>query len=469
MCDTWVALQDATLSGQVILGKNSDRPIFDCQPLLFTPRQSWSPGSRIKLEYVELSQVNVTYATLGSSPYWCWGYEEGINEHSVVIGNEAIPTKTFRHMAGQYVQRGSAALGLLGMDLVRLALERSTTASEAVAVMGALIEQYGQFGSGVPTKTHDLGGYDGSFLIADPREAWVVEAVGRRWLARRISQGVASISNQPSIRTTWDMGSQDVAAYAVEMGWWPAELEGAFDFARAYSDDQVPRQVSQLRAMRSRQLLSEQQGQITPQWMKRIARDHYEDTFLQGPYFDAADPDFHSLCMHVSLANFTWGNTATSCVAVLPRSANELPIFWWTPGPPCNGCYVPFFVHGSRLPEIVTTPGTFGKRVVPADAASEDCFSAHSYWWLFRELMDRVKGDPTGAVPGLYTARNQTVRIRFDALEQEFEAEVPDVMKRALAAEHPDTTASLLDEFTQRCVHKVLSVLQELLTSFAVG
>jgi secernin len=379
MCDTWVALQDATLSGQVILGKNSDRPIFDCQPLVFFPRQSWSPGSRISLEYVELPQVEITYATLGSSPYWCWGYEEGINEHSVVIGNEAIPTKTFRNMAEQYVQSGSAVLGLLGMDLVRLALERSTTARQAVDVMGALIEQYGQFGSGVPTKTHDIGGYDGSFLIADPREAWIVEAIGQRWLARRITQGTASISNQPSIRTAWDLGSQDVAGYAIKMGWWPAELVSSFDFARAYMDDRVPRQVSQLRAMRSRQLLAEQQGKITPQWMKRIARDHYEDTFLQGPYFDAADPDFHSLCMHSSTANFTWGNTASSCVAVLPSSANELPIFWWTPGPPCNGCYVPFFVHGSHLPDIVTNPGTFGKRVMSAEAASEDTFSAHSY------------------------------------------------------------------------------------------
>src|SRR4051794_32288950 len=184
MCDTWVALQDATLSGQVILGKNSDRPIFDCQSLIFFPRQKWSPGSRIQLEYVELPQVEVTYATLGSSPYWCWGYEEGINEHSVVIGNEAIFTRTFREQAGQYRQGKPTPLGVLGMDLIRLALERSRSAHQAVEVMGALIEQYGQFGSGVPTKTHDAGGYDGSFLIADPNEAWIVEAVGRRWVAR---------------------------------------------------------------------------------------------------------------------------------------------------------------------------------------------------------------------------------------------------------------------------------------------
>lgn len=465
MCDTWVAMQDATVSGQVMLGKNSDRPVFDAQPLLLSVRQAWPPGSMLKLEHVELPQAEVTYATLGSSPYWCWGYEEGINEYSVVIGNEAIPTKTFRDMAEQYKQQGAAELGLLGMDLVRLTLERSRTARQAVENMGALIEQYGQFGSAVPTKPHDLGGYDGSFLIADPHEAWIVEAVGRRWLARRIAQGTASISNQPTIRSQWDLGSRDVVDYAVEMGWWPTELQDKFDFARAYIDDRVPRQVSHLRLMRSRQLLAEQQGQITPHWMKRIARDHYEGTFLQGPYFDAADPDFHSLCMHSSAGGFTWGNTASSCVAVLPRADHELPVFWWTPGPPCNGCYVPFFVHGRKLPALVTNPGSFGKRVVAANLAVEDTFSAQSYWWLFRDLMDRVKGHPITSLPGLYPTRNQLVRAQFDALEQEFEIETPSVVRQALAADHPETRACILDEFTERCVHKVITMLQELLSS----
>jgi hypothetical protein len=36
-CDTWVALKDSTKCGYVILGKNSDRPPFGCQPLMFHP------------------------------------------------------------------------------------------------------------------------------------------------------------------------------------------------------------------------------------------------------------------------------------------------------------------------------------------------------------------------------------------------------------------------------------------------
>ena len=44
-CDTWVALPDVTASGHVIFAKNSDRPVFDCQPLLFYPRATWPDGT----------------------------------------------------------------------------------------------------------------------------------------------------------------------------------------------------------------------------------------------------------------------------------------------------------------------------------------------------------------------------------------------------------------------------------------
>lgn len=468
MCDTWVALRDATQTQHVIFAKNSDRPIFDCQPLLFYPRQHWPHKSRIELEYMKIPQVEETYATLGSSPYWCWGYEEGINEHSVVIGNEAIFTKTLRTAATAYTVRQAVDLGLLGMDLIRLTLERCRTAGEGVAVMGALIEQYGQFGAGVPAKDHAEGAYDGSFIIADPKEAWVVEAVGRRWVARRVMAGTAAISNLPTIRTQWDQGCADVVDYAMQMGWWPAAQRAHFDFARAYSDETKARQVAQLRAMRTRQLLAQATGRITPQWMKRIARDHYEDTFLGGPYFDAADPDFHTICMHVSPADFTWGNTASSCVAILPRTAAELPIFWWTPGPPCNGCYVPFFVHSRRLPTIVSAAGTVGKGVVPPPQVQPDTFSPTSYWWLFRELLDRVKGDAIGSVPGYYPVRNAIVRDRFDRLEQHFAAEAPQVMQQAATASGVNETraASILDEFTERCVGCVVETVQALLNEF---
>ena len=53
-----------------------------------------------------------------------WGAEMGANEHGVVIGNEAVWTK---------VDEINDPPSLLGMDLVRLGLERGSTALQAKA------------------------------------------------------------------------------------------------------------------------------------------------------------------------------------------------------------------------------------------------------------------------------------------------------------------------------------------------
>jgi len=84
---------------------------------------------------------------------------------------------------------------------------------------------------------------------------------------------------------------------------------------------------------------------------------------------------------------------------------------------------VPFFVHGSKLPELVANAGAYAKRVTGADVAEEDTFSPNSYWWLFRQLFDSVKGDPIASPPDQCAFRNRQVRATFDRLEQKFEIE----------------------------------------------
>lgn len=157
-CDTRVALEDSTKCGHVVFAKNSDRAQFDCQPLMFHPRKCRPAGSEIDLGRVKIPHVQQTYANMGSSPYWCWGYEEGINEYGVAIGNEGIRTKVL----AEDVASSKAGKG---MDLLRLGLERGKTAREALEVIATLLEKYGQFDSGVPTR--DLNGaYHNSYIIA---------------------------------------------------------------------------------------------------------------------------------------------------------------------------------------------------------------------------------------------------------------------------------------------------------------
>jgi hypothetical protein len=84
---------------------------------------------------------------------------------------------------------------LTGMDVVRLALERAGTAIEAVFVVTELLERYGQGGSGHEAVDRP---YWSSFLIADPRSAFVVETSGRDYAVERVERSRAT-SNRTTI------------------------------------------------------------------------------------------------------------------------------------------------------------------------------------------------------------------------------------------------------------------------------
>ena len=123
MCDTLVCL---TSSG-VLFAKNSDRDPNEAQTLRWFPGQSHDVGADLRCTFSTISQVEHTHAVVLSQPWWMWGAEMGANEHGLVIGNEAVFSRG--------APRSSTGSELLGMDLVRLALERARTAEEAAGVI----------------------------------------------------------------------------------------------------------------------------------------------------------------------------------------------------------------------------------------------------------------------------------------------------------------------------------------------
>ena len=48
-CDTFVALSDVTKCGNVIFGKNSDRPYGEIQEVVRNPSQKYARGSKVKV------------------------------------------------------------------------------------------------------------------------------------------------------------------------------------------------------------------------------------------------------------------------------------------------------------------------------------------------------------------------------------------------------------------------------------
>jgi hypothetical protein len=180
MCDT---LYKATTSG-FIFGKNSDRSPNEPNLTVFFPRKENS-SKKLKCTYIEIPQVNITNACLLVKPSWMWGAEMGVNEYGVTIGNEAIFTKS----KGKKIER------LTGMDLLRLALERSNTALEAVTTITSLLDTYGQGGNCGFDKSFY---YDNSFLICDDSEAYILETSSKEWALTKIHDN-ANISNRISI------------------------------------------------------------------------------------------------------------------------------------------------------------------------------------------------------------------------------------------------------------------------------
>jgi dipeptidase len=365
-CDTIVVLAPHTRAGATILAKNSDRSPYECQPLFQSPRRVHPKGATVHCQYLEIPQVAETAAVIGSRPFWLWGLEHGLNEYGVAIGNEAVLTR-----------ETLPSTGLLGMDLVRLGLERSKTAREATEVVGSLIERYGQGGSA----QFDLDfRYCGSFIIADHADAFVLESSGRQWIARRVEDH-ACISNRLTI-DVGSLGSADVESNARVRGW--CEDESPFDFAAAYSsrnagkDKNDPLHASG-RLARSRELVS-RNGRRTIREMFAILRDHG----ARGEMPPSGDPstrdDSPTLCMHGSAAG-----TTASMIAELPLpDADTIPVMWASLAAPCTSIAFPLFVGGT-LPPVL--------------AAGGEKSSADSPWWRFRKIQDLVAISPERFAP----------------------------------------------------------------------
>lgn len=377
-CDTMVALGNSTVSGQTIFAKNSDRPADECQPLVLWERQHHAPGALTHCQFVTIPQVATTYRHVGSRPYWCWGYEHGFNEHQVAIGNEALHSKLPEATEGK----------LVGMEILRLGLERSRTAAEAVDIMTGLITQYGQgkFANSAGVRTYDNG-----YIVADPREAYIIETAGHDWVVKRVTSAIG-ISNVYSVETDWQRLSPTAEQTAVDQGWWQAD-HGRFNFADAYTVASRTEGSGAMRRARSCAVLSLRTGAIDARTMMAILSDHSDGQSPQEDWQTAVRSST-GICRHPE-ANGEGGCTAASLVAELCDDGSRLPIYWCSLYSPCLSLFLPIFIEAD-LPQVLTI----------GDATP----SADSPWWLFHGLNRLVLNGPPDAA--------ERVRNRWQPVQQ---------------------------------------------------
>jgi dipeptidase len=377
MCDTMVATSEVTKDGVTIFGKNSDREPNEGHQLVGVPAADHPAGGRLKCTYLEIPQAAHTFAVLLCKPFWMWGAEMGVNEHQVVIGNEALFTKV-----------PYAKAGLLGMDLLRLGLERGRTARAALDAITGLLAEHGQGGNcGLAHETY----YHNSYIIADPQEAWVLETAGPQWAARRI-KGIYTISNGITITTDWDLASPGLVDYAVERGWCKGRDD--FSFARCYSDFLYTTfSDCHKRRERSMKMLSAKSGRITVTDMMSALRDHGEADGRQ----DSPDEGLMGadLCMHASFGPVRISQTTGSLVSYLaPGGAAH---FVTGTAAPCTSIFKPVWPD---VPLPDTGPAPSGK------------FDPQSLFWS-HELLHRMTLRDYDRLLALYESGR-------DSLEGEF-------------------------------------------------
>jgi secernin len=329
MCDSVVVVAD----GRVLLAKNSDRDANEAQVLEWHRRRSHPPDARVRCTWIEIPQVAETNAILISRPFWMWGAEMGANEHGVAIGNEAV-----------FTTEPYAANGLTGMDLLRLALERATTAAQAMAIITELLERYHQ-GGGCGHERRSFT-YHNSFAIVDPTEAWVLETAGRHWASERVISGVRSISNGLTIP----------------------------GFAEHHSDH-LKTAVSRCRA---RQALTQREAgarEPSAAALMTVLRSHGANRW---PHYSPLNGAMAAPCMHAG-GLLAASQTTASWVSEL--RADDA-VHWATgTAAPCTSLFKPFRVDDPV--ELGPTP--------------DDRFDARTLWWRHERLHRCAIRDPDTA------------------------------------------------------------------------
>jgi secernin len=361
--------------------------------------------------HIEIDEVPHTNAVMGHSPWWVWGFEHGVNQHAVAIGNHTV-------FSNEVLEEEP---GLIGMDLVRLALERASTARAALDLIVALVARHGQGGAALAP---DGPGYHNSFLIADPREIWILETSNRRYAARRVEQG--SCTNHLALGRAWDLASAEIG-----------------DFAGALRNPHIPAQITSGRERRARELLRAQRGAHDLASFSRVLRDHdaFGETWRSGT--QPADEQHFTLCAHSDPLH----RTTASLLCELPADPMQpWPVFA-SFGTPCTGLWLPVYLDATP-PAALARGG--------AQPGSD------SAWGYFETLGALVARDPE--------PRTRALRAHFAPLEQTIEGWRVDAEAEAtaeLVSGNRDGSAKCLSELMQRCTDAALASATEFIDSLS--
>ncbi len=404
MCDTLVALPHVTKSGGLILGKNSDREPLEAQAILHVP-QTIHQESQLQCTYISIPQVELTYEVILSKPFQMWGAEMGANEHGVVIGNEAVFTN---------VKFDKKQVGLTGMDLLRLGLERGKTAKEALQLVINLLQTYGQNACGGYQNKNFY--YHNSFLIADPEEAFILETAGKSWAYRAVDS-IGSISNGLTIEEDYLEAHFEKEARNIQR-----LFSGSSRSFRGNFSDLIYTTAGK----------SKQRQACTLGFMEKRNKPGVEDFFQALRQHDREDfqpkkATTGCICMHAT--GFTNPSDTTGSMVAEIRK-DTLSTIWLTgTSHPCMSLYLPFYF------------GTDWNQDLFSPTAHPD----QSLWWRVKKIQQSISKN--------YSVLQPKWKNRLDQLQS-----ILIVENESLLKGNPDKQK--LSLFMEKCLNDYLEVIQ---------
>lgn len=394
MCDTFMALPSATLDKNVLFAKSADCEVNEANAIVRIPRRKHVKGETLRVTHLVIPQAEETYEVFLTKAFWTYGCEIGINEYGLAMGEEAVFTTEMTEEKD----------GIIGPDLMRLGLERAKNCQEAIDLMTALLEEYGQGGSAeLKGNSH----FDSSFLMSDTSEAYILETAGRKWAVKKI-EDFDSISNMLGIATNWTTCST-------------ASGTKKIDWAKTFALPEVPPTLgSPDRQCYTYDHLKEVKGQITAQTMFKIMRHH------NNGYHPATADAHRNICIHAGPQDNRWWQAD----GVMVTDVSEHGALIWVTGTSgnCISIFKPVFM-GINLPEIGPAP--------------TEHFDPSCLWWKHELLHRRAMADFDNLVP--------EIRRDFDALENEFVAESGSMKKSTLDEKR---------DFMEYCFHKSLQATE---------
>ena len=318
----------------------------------------------------EIPQVSHTYSVVGN-----------MNEHQLAIGETT--------WGGREELYGDS--GIDYGSLIYIALERCRTAREAIECMTSLASEYGYASEGE------------SFTIADTREVWILELIGKGksekgavWVATRIPDDcISAHANQARITTidfsdkrheNW-MWSDDVVSFARERGYYdgkdrdfsfsdtynPLDFSGTYicesrvwSFFRHFAAMDEYLDYVMGKSSKRMPLYIKPDRKVSLQDMQHCMRDQYEGTPLDITEGIAAGPwhtklRYGSLSFKVDSVTYWYERpTATqqtgwSFVAqIRPYVPDHIGgIFWFGVDDAATSLYMPMYCRMNAVPECL--------------------------------------------------------------------------------------------------------------------